>query len=75
MKRNEKCVKCGSLELIHVPITPGEGPHIVVGRRVMHTVPITQIVCGKCGYIEMWVDPGDNLAKLREEYGNKPVPQ
>ena len=69
MKRNDQCVKCGSDDLIRVPIIPGEGPHIAVGDRIMYAVPLTQIVCGECGYIEMWVEGDDNIAKLREEYG------
>jgi predicted nucleic-acid-binding Zn-ribbon protein len=69
MMRDEKCVKCGSDDLIRVPIVPGEGPHIAIGDRIMHAVPLTQIVCGACGYIEMWVEGSENLARLRDEYG------
>jgi predicted nucleic-acid-binding Zn-ribbon protein len=63
MAQKEKCTKCGSENLIRVPIVPGEGPHIAVGDRLMRAVPITQIVCGRCGYIETWIKGEDNLKK------------
>lgn len=69
MKRNGKCVKCGSPELIRVPVIPGEGPHIAVGDRTMYSVPLRHIVCGTCGYIEVWIDGKENLSRLRKEYG------
>jgi ribosomal protein S27AE len=69
MKKNNKCTKCGSTHLIRIPVIPGEGPHIAIGDRVMHTLPVLQFVCGACGYIENWVAGDGELAKLREQYG------
>lgn len=71
MSRQGKCAKCGGKELIRVPIMPGEGPHIAVGDRLMHPVPLRQIVCAACGYIETWVEGADDLANLRAEYGQR----
>jgi hypothetical protein len=69
MKQNDKCTNCGSVNLIRVPVMPGEGPHIAIGDRVMHPIPIMQFVCGACGFIENWVAGDSDLAKLREQYG------
>lgn len=72
MNKDGTCVKCGSDDLIRVPIVPGEGPHIAVeNQRLLHAVPLTQVVCGSCGYIETWVQSPDDLARLREQYGRK----
>ena len=71
MKRNNKCVKCGGTDLLRMPSIPGEGPHIVVGNYPMHSVPIVNLVCSKCGYIEAWIDSEKDLSKLREEYRQK----
>jgi hypothetical protein len=70
MKQNDKCTKCGSPNLIQIPVIPGDGPHIAVGVGVMHAIPVMQFVCGACGFIETWVAGDDDLAKLREQYGH-----
>lgn len=71
MKQNNKCTKCGSVDLLRIPIIPGEEPHIVVGERPMHMVAVTKFICGQCGFIEEWVESTDDLAKLRTEYGHE----
>jgi ribosomal protein S27AE len=71
MKQDNKCTKCGSTELLAIPGVPGEEPHIAVGHPVMHSVKVTRYVCGRCGYIEQWVESDGELAKLREEYGRE----
>jgi len=62
------CSKCESQELFHIPATPGQHSHIVVGTRVMHTVEISRRVCTQCGYIEEWVLHATDLNLLRDEF-------
>jgi ribosomal protein S27AE len=68
MKKQNNCSKCGSTQLIRIPIMLGEGPHIAIGDRLMHSIPVVQFVCGACGFIETWVAGDDDLGKLREQY-------
>lgn len=66
---NNKCLKCGSDELLCVPTVPGDEPHIAIGGPSLHQVPVTRWVCTKCGFIEQWICKSDDLARLKEEYG------
>lgn len=68
MNNESKCIKCGSEELLLIPTLVGEEPHIVVGEVGMHMVPITRMVCARCGYIEQWITNSEDLEKLRQEY-------
>jgi len=70
MKRKNHCAKCASPDLLLIPSVPGEDPHIVVGQCGMRSVAVTKYVCGKCGYIEEWVEDARDLTELRKEYGS-----
>jgi len=70
MKRDNQCTHCGSKSLLRIPVVPGDGPHIVVGDRLMHSIPVAQFVCSDCGFIENWVAGKNELAKLKEQYGS-----
>ena len=63
-----ECGKCGSHELLEVPMTPGDHSHIVLGDNLLHTVPVTKYVCTDCGHIEEWVNSARDLARLKGEY-------
>jgi hypothetical protein len=73
MKHDNTCAKCSSPNLIPVPVIPGDGPHIAVGNRLMHAIPVVQLVCGACGVVETWVAGEKDLEDLREEYGTATV--
>jgi len=62
------CCKCGSTQLFHIPPTPSQHSHIVVGSRVMRTVEISRRVCTQCGYIEEWILHASDLQMLKEEF-------
>ena len=66
---HNKCLKCGSDELVQVPLVPGDEPHIAVSGRGLHQVAITRCVCINCGFIEQWVDRHEDLKRLKQEYG------
>jgi predicted nucleic-acid-binding Zn-ribbon protein len=70
MKQDNQCTRCGSSNLLRIPVVPGDGPHIVIGDRLMHSIPVTQFVCSDCGYIENWVADENELARLKEQYGS-----
>lgn len=67
MNTHDTCGKCGSSDLLEVPMTPGEHSHIVTGARVLKDVAVTKYVCTDCGYIEQWVNSGSDLETLKQE--------
>lgn len=71
MQPNLVCPKCGSSDLLRIPSLPDENSRIAVGERLMHSVHLSQYVCGVCGYVEQWVDDPADLDELRKEYGDE----
>jgi hypothetical protein len=67
MHVHERCGRCGSHELLSVPVTPGDHSHIVLGEALLRCVAVAKYVCTDCGYIEQWVNSKDDLAKLKVE--------
>lgn len=71
MRRNSACVKCGEIDVIHVPGVAHKGPtdsgaNISLGT--LHSnVHVDRYVCGNCGYVEHWLQPGD-IEKLRARF-------
>lgn len=68
MKTDRICVKCGSDDLLRVPGLSQSEHHLVTGEKTLHPLRVAKFVCGKCGFIEEWVDSRDDLDKLRQEY-------
>lgn len=69
MKITSKCCKCGSGDFVRIPMMAGAEPRIAVGEFGMHMVPITRVVCTRCGFIEQWISNPDDVEKLKREYG------
>ena len=68
MRRNSACDKCGKIDIIHVPGDAHHGPtdsgaNISLGLAHGH-VNVDRYICGNCGYVEHWVQPGE-IEKLR----------
>jgi|HubBroStandDraft_5_1064220.scaffolds.fasta_scaffold2116285_1 predicted nucleic-acid-binding Zn-ribbon protein len=70
MRNTNKCPKCGGDAICSVP---GGGysnvnqPHFHLGA--LTNVPITRYLCSACGYVELWVDDPDDIAKVTDKFG------
>jgi hypothetical protein len=61
------CGKCHSPDILSIAATATDHSGVVVGSRLMHTVPVTKYVCTGCGFIEEWVSSKDDLRRLKEQ--------
>ena len=55
MKNSEKCIKCGSDEVVRFDGYAGPygvGNNIMVGKSIFSAVNVNRYVCCKCGYSE-----------------------
>jgi ribosomal protein S27AE len=71
MHNSKTCPKCNSTEIIHVPGSVGAygvGANIATGRTVFSRVKVSRYVCGRCGFIEEWVDELSDLEKIKQKY-------
>ena len=62
MKNSEKCIKCGSDEVVRFDGYAGPygvGNNIMVGKSIFSAVNVNRYVCCKCGYSEEWIDEED----------------
>ena len=62
MKNSEKCIKCGSDEVVRFDGYAGPygvGNNIMVGKSIFSAVNVNRYVCCKCGYSEEWIDKED----------------
>ena len=67
MKNSEKCIKCGSDEVVRFDGYAGPygvGNNIMVGKSIFSAVNVNRYVCCKCGYSEEWIDL-DDLDKVK----------
>ena len=74
MKTTNQCPKCNSEDLIRVEGQSkgwGAGSNIPAGATIFQAVLVTRYICGNCGFIESWIDSPEDVAKVKEEYGNK----
>jgi predicted RNA-binding Zn-ribbon protein involved in translation (DUF1610 family) len=74
MKNTNHCPKCNSEDIIRVKGQSkgyGAGSNIPTGATIFQAVRVTRYICGNCGFIESWIDSPEDVAKVKEEYGNK----
>jgi ribosomal protein S27AE len=63
VKTNQKCPKCGSIEILkleHGCIQPRD--FVEVG--ILRPVAVIRHICSECGYVEEWIDPPPRLKEL-----------
>ena len=70
MKTSKKCTKCQSGDIVPIPGQPWTGGNNI--KWPWNTVKVTRYLCGSCGFIEEWVDPADDIARLKKRYGQAP---
>lgn len=71
MKKNNRCPKCGSSQLIIVPgknIPAESGRAIMIGLSTLSSALFDRYVCSKCGYSEEYFD-SENIDKLIGKFG------
>ena len=62
MKNSEKCIKCGSNDIVRIDGYAGPygvGNNIMVGKSIFSAVNVNRYICCKCGYSEEWIDKED----------------
>ncbi len=62
MKNTRLCPKCESSDVIRFDgyVGPyGSGNHLMTGKTVFSSVPVSRYVCARCGYTEEWIDKED----------------
>ncbi len=69
MKRTRICPKCQSNEIYRVPAVVGEGygSGNVIPTGIIGVIKVHRYVCGRCGYVEQWIDESD-LSKLKKKF-------
>lgn len=77
MKNSQKCPKCLETEIIRIPgkyFRSGDynsNPIIVNTGMVfvLKYVHPVRYMCGKCGYLEEWIDNPEDIEKVRQKFG------
>ena len=70
MKKSGICPKCESKAILPIrQDNTDEG--IVAGWTVFSKVPILQLLCCDCGYLEQYIESHDAIQKLTRVYGEK----
>lgn len=67
MKRTGVCPKCSSTEIRVLRKRKTAGNMIPIRRNVFGAVYGTWFICVSCGFVEMWVEDNDDLAKIRDK--------
>ena len=75
MKNTHTCPKCGSEEILRIPDNPGRhasGNNIyTTTATLLGKIPVIRYVCGRCGYVENWVEHEDEIYKLIKSFREK----
>jgi ribosomal protein S27AE len=77
MKNTKVCPKCGSRDIIIVPGSInmfGAGDNIPTGLNILGgtvAIMVTRHLCGKCGFIEEWVEDPKDREKLKRKYADE----
>ena len=69
MKNSEVCPKCASREILHVAGQRDETSIVTGVGGFLTSVPVARYVCGNCGYLELWIDSLDDLARVKQKFG------
>ena len=73
MKNSLRCPKCGSGRIARIPNNGryANGNNIYLRSSVVLAgrIPLIKYVCCECGYVEEWVESGEDLAKIEREFG------
>ena len=73
MKNSLRCPKCGSGRIARIPDNGryANGNNIYLRSSVVLAgrIPLINYVCCECGYVEEWVESGEDLAKIEREFG------
>lgn len=71
MKKNSKCPKCDSKDIIRVNGSNrgyGAGNNIMTG--LFSTINVNRYICTNCGYCEEWIDKED-ISKIEKSKNPK----
>lgn len=70
MKNSNKCIKCGSDNVVTVSghnLECGSTSHNNIDLG-MNSIYVTRHICCDCGYAEEWIDSKQDLSMLKKKY-------
>jgi predicted nucleic-acid-binding Zn-ribbon protein len=69
MKHTSTCPKCQFTDIIRIPARlPASSGENIVSVGLMKAVRVTRYVCATCGFTEEWIEPQDDIEKLRTRH-------
>lgn len=69
MKDSNTCPKCNFTDVIRIPARlPATSSENVISVGWMSAVKVTRFVCATCGYSEEWIEPLEDVEKLRSRH-------
>jgi hypothetical protein len=73
VKNSKTCPKCQSTDITRIPGDVrafGAGNSILIGGTLFPKfVLVTRYLCGAYGFTEEWIDPAEDITKLKEVFG------
>jgi ribosomal protein S27AE len=68
VKSSWACPKCNSRDLIRVPGRKGGRGGVEVTAFALGNLQPSRYICGKCGFVEEYVDVPAHLERIRNKY-------
>lgn len=68
MRNGNACPKCDCRQIYCIPGSGAGGRCIQYGLTVFNPIYISHYVCGKCGFVEEWVDIPDELKRVQKVF-------
>ncbi len=69
MKNSNKCVKCGSTDIVRVPGSMQYSTGNAIATGTGNFVSVTRYVCAGCGFSEEWIDSPIDIQRIKNKYG------
>ena len=68
MKNSMECSKCGSKAILKRKGSPVMNSWSRVSLSLASLdIWVTKYICGDCGFIEEWIDKGEDIAKVKSK--------
>jgi predicted nucleic-acid-binding Zn-ribbon protein len=67
MRNSKSCPKCSGADIVRIPAA-GLGNEIPAGPHLLSVVSFVRYLCTSCGFMELWIDDADAIAKCKKRY-------
>lgn len=69
MKRSKVCPKCQSTDIIRIEGRYyGYGAGNIIYFSAFRYVKVSRYLCGRCGYVEEWIDDPADIERLKNKF-------